>query len=130
MLYPQLHRLTPSRKALGAARGNYSGSKSLDTPSVEIDIHQTDTQYRVPNSFLRSFHLFISNAQSKAASSFFETLSYLTQLANIGNIPTNHKYLRANTLHLIENSVLKQYFFPILRKRGGTVVSIFLVSIF
>ena len=95
-----------------------SDSKSPDTPSVSIDIHQSDSEYGVQNSMLRSFHLFISHAQSKAASSFFEALSYLTQLANIGNIPTNHKYLRANTLHLIENSALKQEFFPTLRQRG------------
>ena len=86
--------------------------------TVSIDIHQTDCVYSSENKLLRPHNLFVSILQCKAQSSFFETLAYLTQQAGIANLPSNHKFLRANTLHLIENSVLKQEFAPTLRQGG------------
>ena len=86
--------------------------------SAVIDIYQTDYLYRTENNFLRLHNLYVIVSECKSGSSFFESLCLLTQMAGISNIPVNHKFLRANTLHLIENSSLKQEFSPTFRRRG------------
>ena len=85
---------------------------------IKLNVHQHDKLSSCPN-LLHNYKLMPIPFQSKPLSSFFEAICCLIEIAEMHNVPTNHKYLRNCVLAHIDNSVLKQEFFSFL-KRGGT----------
>ena len=88
--------------------------------SLQMDVHQNDDLLFYSNK-LHSFNLMCLRFSSKPLSSFFEATCCLIELANMANVPTNHKFLRTAVLSHIDNSALKQEFSSILSGEGTSL---------
>ena len=85
--------------------------------SIHLDIHQNDSLINCA-SVLHHYNLMFIRSQSKPLSSFFEAISCHIELANVANVPINHKFLRTAVLGFIDNSSLKHEFSSILSGEG------------
>ena len=85
--------------------------------SIHLDVHQNDSLTNCASA-LHNYNLMLIRSQSKPLSSFFEAISCHIELANMANVPINHKFLRTAVLGFIDNSSLKHEFSSILSGEG------------